>query len=176
MMARVALAFGAGALFSVGLAISGMTDPRNVLAFLDVGGHFDPSLALVMIGAIGVFLPGQLLLRRARRQAVSGAPLTVPPRTPIDFRLVGGAALFGIGWGVSGYCPAPAITALGAGSLSALMLFVGMAAGTFTVEAVQSRIRGASSSTRYVTPSTRADAAEVTSDGRVGDGTTQARG
>ncbi len=117
------VAFAAGLLFALGLGLSGMTDPDNVLAFLDVTGRWDPSLALVMGGAIGVHL---FFAQRARR---GGAPVyaarysMLPPPT-VDRRLVAGAAIFGLGWGVAGFCPGPALVSLV--SLSpATLAFVG---------------------------------------------------
>jgi uncharacterized membrane protein YedE/YeeE len=100
--------FACGALFALGLALSGMTDPAKVVGFLDVGGAWDPSLALVMLGAIAVYLPVYLVVRRRR-------PELAPASGAIDARLVGGAALFGIGWGLVGYCPGPAIVSLASG-------------------------------------------------------------
>lgn len=110
-MKGAAVAFAAGVLFALGLGVSGMTDPRNVLAFLDVTGAWDPSLALVMGGAIGVHV---FFARRARRgvgPALAPRYSMLPPPT-IDARLVGGAALFGLGWGVAGFCPGPAVVSL----------------------------------------------------------------
>jgi uncharacterized membrane protein YedE/YeeE len=121
------LAFGCGLLFALGLGLAGMTRPSKVLGFLDVGGRWDPSLALVMMGAIAVHLP----LRRLRRPAPGGdigcaaddgdADGTA---SAIDRRLVIGAALFGVGWGLSGYCPGPALVSLAGGSIGVLT-FVG---------------------------------------------------
>lgn len=106
-----AATFAAGALFALGLGLSGMTDPRNVLAFLDVSGRWDPSLALVMGGAIGVHaLAARRLRRRAAPLGESRFSLLRVPR--VDGRLLAGAALFGLGWGVAGFCPGPAIVSL----------------------------------------------------------------
>jgi uncharacterized membrane protein YedE/YeeE len=122
------LAAVAGALFALGLVVGGMTIPAKVTGFLDVGGAWDPSLAFVMAAAIAVYAP---LLRRARRLE---APLAAdrfhwPSARGIDAWLVGGAALFGIGWGLSGYCPGPALTSLAGGGASALVFVVAMIAG-----------------------------------------------
>jgi uncharacterized membrane protein YedE/YeeE len=103
-------AFGAGLLFGIGLLVSGMTDPHRVRAFLDFTGHWDPSLAGVMAGAIAVH--GTALWLERRR---AGASIGV--QAPIDARLIGGAAVFGVGWGLAGYCPGPAIVSLGYASL-----------------------------------------------------------
>ncbi len=97
-------AFGAGLLFGIGLWISGMANPRKVLDFLDVAGNWDPSLLLVMGGAVAVTLPFFRPLIRKRGISFE--------KTEIDTTLVAGAAIFGIGWGIGGYCPGPALTAL----------------------------------------------------------------
>lgn len=115
--------FLAGVLFAVGLVISGMTQPSKIIGFLDVTGAWDPSLAFVMLGAIGVHAPVVWWSRRRRRPLLSEA-FEHPPRRHVDARLVGGAALFGVGWGLSGYCPGPALVALVALS-PATLAFVG---------------------------------------------------
>jgi hypothetical protein len=119
-----------GLLFGLGLALSGMTQPDKVLNFLDVAGHWDPSLALVMGGALAVTFPGFFWLRR-RGVTLRGEDLHLPTRKDISLPLVIGASLFGIGWGLVGYCPGPALTALGFASTEALWLslslFVGFA-------------------------------------------------
>ncbi len=128
-MKQVALAFIAGLVFALGLGVSGMTNPEKVIGFLDVAGHWDPSLAFVMVGAIGVHV---LAVQWAGRGA---GPLwsdgfAFPPRGKIDGRFVAGAALFGVGWGVAGYCPGPAIVDLGSPSRSLVTFVVAMVAGT----------------------------------------------
>lgn len=110
----------AGLLFGLGLIVSGMMDPAKVQAFLDVGGRWDLSLALVMGGAIAVALPVFQLARR-RHPAV--------PHGPVEGRLIVGSVLFGIGWGLSGYCPGPALVAASAGSAEALGYGVAMGLG-----------------------------------------------
>jgi hypothetical protein len=126
MQALVALA--AGLLFGLGLLISGMSDPIVVLGFLDVAGRWNPSLAFVMVGAIAIAAPAFAYVRRTRR-TLGGAPIELPDRTRIDARLVFGSAIFGMGWGLAGLCPGPALVLLGRGLLYA-MIFVGaMAAG-----------------------------------------------
>lgn len=123
-----AVAFGCGVLFAVGLIVSGMTRPAVVIAFLDLLGDWDPALALVMVGAIGVMAVAW------RRQSVqpeplSGASWQLPAGADIDAPLVGGAVMFGVGWGLSGFCPAPAIVSVGAGGWHAPLFAVSMAGG-----------------------------------------------
>ncbi len=122
------VAFGCGLLFAVGLGLSGMTQPGKVVGFPDVAGAWDPSLAFVMIGALAVFAPAYRWSRRLA--APLGAPgfVDAAERT-IDARLVGGAALFGAGWGLSGFCPGPAIVSLGAASHAELVFVPAMLAG-----------------------------------------------
>jgi uncharacterized membrane protein YedE/YeeE len=110
-MKRIAFALLAGLLFGLGLAVSGMTDPDKVLNFLDLAGPWDPSLALVMAGALAVSVPGFALLRR-RGRTYLGADLPPPPSPRLDARLLLGSALFGVGWGIAGYCPGPALANL----------------------------------------------------------------
>ena len=121
-------ALAAGSLFGVGLAISGMTLPAKVIGFLDVTGHWDPTLAMVMLGAIAVhFVLFRLVLRR--RAPIFDSHFHVPTRRDIDLRLVGGAGLFGIGWGLAGQCPGPALTNIATGAPSAFLFVATMAAG-----------------------------------------------
>lgn len=127
--------FGAGALFSVGLVISGMTLPTKVVAFLDFTGDWDPSLAFVMGGAIAVhFVLFRLILRRP--SPVFAGRFGIPTRTDIDGRLVAGAALFGLGWGLGGYCPGPNIASLGTLATPALVFFGSMLTGMVLFRAV----------------------------------------
>lgn len=128
-MKRLIAAFAAGLLFGAGLIVSGMTMPSKVLGFLDVAGAWDASLAFVMVGGIGLnLLFGQLLLRRSAPLWESNFAL--PTATAIDGPLVWGAVIFGIGWGLGGYCPGPAlVTAAGSGQalLFVAAMLVGMA-------------------------------------------------
>lgn len=112
-----------GLLFGAGLVISGMTQPGKVVAFLDVAGAWDPSLAFVMGGAIAVHLVAYLLVPRLPRPW-AGATWAVPTRKDVDGRLLGGAALFGAGWGLGGICPGPGLTSVVTGSAEVLV-FVG---------------------------------------------------
>ena len=113
----------AGGIFAAGLALSGMTDPARVHAFLDLGSGWDPRLAFVMIGAIAVHATAAWGIRRR-----PGA-LKLPTRREIDIPLVAGAAVFGVGWGLSGWCPGPVIVAAGAGHKEALLFLGSMALG-----------------------------------------------
>lgn len=111
---RVFAAFLAGALFALGLALSGMTQPIKVLGFLDFTGAWDPTLLVVMFGAVLVHLVSFRLITR-RRSPLLSPQFDVPTVSAIDRRLIAGCAIFGIGWGLSGYCPGPAIVSLGTG-------------------------------------------------------------
>jgi uncharacterized protein len=120
--------FLAGLLFGLGLCLSGMTDPQKVLGFLDLAGAWDPSLALVMVGAIAVaFIAFRVASQRAA--SFSGRPFQLPTSQAIDARLVGGSALFGIGWGLAGLCPGPAIVNLGYLNQRAALFVLAMAGG-----------------------------------------------
>jgi uncharacterized membrane protein YedE/YeeE len=130
-MSRLVVAASAcGALFGVGLAMSGMTDPRRVLGFLDLFGDFDPSLLFVLGGAVATTT---LLFRFVLRR---GNPLLadsfhVSNLKHIDRKLLAGAAVFGVGWGLAGYCPGPALAGLGVGSIEALWFVPAMVVGAF---------------------------------------------
>ncbi|RYZ94808.1 MAG: YeeE/YedE family protein [Moraxellaceae bacterium] len=117
-----------GSLFAVGLLMSGMANPQKVLNFLDVFGNWDASLAFVMLGAILVaFLPFQYALRKP--QTITHEPIELPRNTSIDRRLIIGSMLFGMGWGIAGICPAPALTLIGLGYSDGLYFVVAMLAG-----------------------------------------------
>jgi len=125
------IALVCGLIFGLGLALSGMSDPLTVQAFLDVAGHWDPSLAFVMGGAVAVSLLGFQVLLKRRKAPVCGAVFHVPQPKPIDVRLLLGAALFGIGWGLSGYCPGPALTTMLAGNAEVWFFVPAMLAGAW---------------------------------------------
>lgn len=120
--------FVSGLVFGIGLILAGMTEPLKVKGFLDLAGAWDPSLALVMGGAIAV---GAVAFARARRRDRSwtGAPIEIPANKTIDRRLVTGGVLFGIGWGIGGFCPGPALVALGSGVGSAGIFVAAMLVG-----------------------------------------------
>lgn len=126
----------AGLLFGVGLMVSGMANPAKVQGFLDLAGKWDPSLAFVMAGAIAV---GSLAFFAARRRDRSylGLPMQLPVSTAITPRLVLGSAAFGIGWGLAGFCPGPALVALGAGYPKAVGFVAAMVAGMAVFELIE---------------------------------------
>jgi uncharacterized protein len=121
-------AFLAGLVFGVGLIVSGMSDPSKVIGFLDVAGAWDPSLAFVMAGAIlvGFFAFG---FARRRSQAVLGGAMRLPSRRDIDPPLVLGSVAFGVGWGLAGFCPGPALVSFGSGQDKAVVFVIAMLAG-----------------------------------------------
>ena len=133
-------AFAAGLVFGVGLILSGMTDPGKVIGFLDVAGNWDPSLAFVMGGAI---LVGVFAFTVARRRARSflGHALYLPTRRDLDARLIGGSIVFGIGWGLAGFCPGPALVAFGAGVDQAAVFVAAMLGGMFLYDAAERLVR-----------------------------------
>ncbi len=124
-----AVALIAGALFGIGLGISGMARPTKVLAFLDVAGAWDPSLAFVMIGAIGVYAIAVLVAKRRQTTLLGNATFRWPESNAVDRPLVAGAALFGIGWGLGGYCPGPALLGAASGNVGAIVFVGAMIAG-----------------------------------------------
>ena len=128
-MKRGVYALLSGLLFGLGLAVSGMTDPDKVLDFLDITGQWDPTLALVMAAALAVSMPGFAWARR-RQRSFTGEPLPALPPQSLSARLLLGSALFGIGWGIAGYCPAPALANLARGSGEALVFVIAMLAGS----------------------------------------------
>jgi uncharacterized membrane protein YedE/YeeE len=128
-MGRLAAALASGILFGAGLALSHMTDPAVVLAFLDVAGDWDPRLAFVMAGALAATAPGYRLLF-ARGRPWLAPRFELPARRDIDARLVLGAALFGVGWGLAGFCPGPALAAFAAPSAGVAVFAAGLLGGT----------------------------------------------
>ncbi|PYK90438.1 MAG: hypothetical protein DMF23_13960 [Verrucomicrobia bacterium] len=126
---KLVLFLVAGGLFGTGLAVSGMTDPARVIGFLDIFGAWDPALLFVMAGAVGVYGMGMLILRR-----FDGVKLPSAAASPIDRQLVIGATIFGIGWGLGGFCPGPALANLGALRIEALLFVPTMAIGMFLAQ------------------------------------------
>ncbi|WP_089603986.1 DUF6691 family protein [Acinetobacter piscicola] len=122
------LAFVFGGLFSIGLMLSGMSNPAKVIGFLDLFGDWDPSLAFVMLGAIAVaFFPFQKAIRKP--VTIFNETIQLPEKTQLDQNLVSGAFIFGVGWGIAGICPAPALTLIGLGYTQALYFIVAMLVG-----------------------------------------------
>ena len=127
-MSRTLVALLAGALFGLGLAVSGMMNPAKIVGFLDVAGDWDPTLAFVMGGALLVTIPAfRLILGRPR--PILADSFALPKGSALDGRLLGGAALFGVGWGLSGFCPGPAVTALVTGLAPVFAFVAAMLAG-----------------------------------------------
>jgi uncharacterized membrane protein YedE/YeeE len=122
-----------GLVFGLGLILGGMTNPAKVLAFLDVAGYWDPSLAFVMGGAITV-ASGAFVLAGRRARSILGAPMQLPTARDIDAKLVLGSLLFGAGWGIAGFCPGPALVATGRGVPEALLFTGSMLAGMLAFE------------------------------------------
>ncbi|QAU34655.1 YeeE/YedE family protein [Janthinobacterium sp. 17J80-10] len=129
-------AFVFGLLFGLGLIVAGMANPAKVLGFLDLAGRWDPSLAMVMGGAIAVGV-GAFALARRRTVSLLGLAMHLPSARHIDKRLVGGNFLFGIGWGLAGICPGPALVLLGSGMAEGVIFVVAMLAGMVMYEAIE---------------------------------------
>jgi uncharacterized protein len=128
----------AGLVFGLGLIVSGMANPAKVLGFLDLTGAWDPSLALVMAGAIAVSFFA-FLFARNRTRSLIGADMKLPGARQIDRRLVVGSTLFGIGWGVAGFCPGPGLVGLGMGEVKALVFVAAMLVGMVVFELFEKR-------------------------------------
>ncbi len=123
------ISFAAGFVFAIGLGVSGMTQPTKVIGFLDVSGAWDPSLAFVMLGAIAVHAVFVRRSKRASAERFATALPILPPPNAVDGRLLVGAALFGVGWGIAGFCPGPALVSLVTLSPVALAFVASMLAG-----------------------------------------------
>lgn len=130
-----------GVLFGAGLATSQMTNPNKVLSFLDIAGGWDPSLALVMGAALAVSALSYVVARR-RETTFLGETLDPPKSSGVDRHLLAGATLFGIGWGLAGFCPGPAIAAIVTGELSVLIFVFALVVGTVTFEYAQRALSG----------------------------------
>ena len=128
----------AGLVFGLGLIVSGMANPAKVLGFLDLTGNWDPSLALVMAGAIIISFFAFLVAQKRTRSLI-GADMKLPGGRHIDRRLVVGGLLFGIGWGIAGFCPGPGLVALGMGEVKALIFVAAMLAGMVAFELLEKR-------------------------------------
>lgn len=147
-MRSVIASFAAGFLFGFGLLISGLANPEKVLGFLDLAGPWDPSLALVMGGAI---LVGILAFSIARKRTLSllGFTMKIPGQSQIDKRLIIGGLLFGVGWGVAGICPGPGIVGLGAGKIQSVVFVAAMVAGMGIFELIERARAGTRKGTGY---------------------------
>ena len=128
--------FLAGLVFGAGLIVSGMSNPAKVLGFLDLAGRWDPSLAVVMGGAVAVGLLAYALARR-RQSSWLGLPMQIPTATHIDRRLLMGSLMFGVGWGLAGICPGPALVLVGAGSAKGFAFFAAMIVGMGLFDVLQ---------------------------------------
>jgi uncharacterized membrane protein YedE/YeeE len=153
-----AAAFAAGALFAAGLAISGMTKPSKVRGFLDFGGAWDPTLLFVMGGAVAVyFILHRLVLKRPA--PLFDSKFHLPTRKDLDVRLVLGAAIFGVGWGLGGYCPGPGLASLASGAIGPVVFVAAMVAGMWIQRsvdiAVSRRDRRSSAQTQIAIESVR---------------------
>jgi uncharacterized protein len=135
---RVLAALLAGLVFGIGLIVSGMADPAKVLGFLDLAGAWDPSLALVMAGAVAVGLVAFAVAGR-RTTSLLGAEMQLPTARHVDRRLVVGSLLFGAGWGIAGFCPGPGLVALGMGEFKALVFVAAMLVGMGLFEWIEAR-------------------------------------
>lgn len=129
-------AFLAGLIFGLGLLLAGMTNPAKVLAFLDVAGHWDPSLALVMLGAIAVSL-WPMHWAKQQSNALLGGPMQLPKRRDLDRRLILGSLTFGVGWGLAGICPGPALGSLLGGQWQMWLFFIAMLLGMWIFEVLE---------------------------------------
>ena len=132
---KTAAGYIAGLLFGLGLAISGMTDPARVLGFLDIAGAWDPTLMFVLGAAVGTTFVGYRLVF-ARGTPLFSTKFQLPTKQELDANLLGGAALFGVGWGLSGYCPGPAIASIGGLTLPLLALLAAMVLGWFIAQRI----------------------------------------
>ncbi|WP_377704224.1 DUF6691 family protein [Pseudoduganella sp. UC29_71] len=133
---QILMALITGLLFGLGLILSGMTNPAKVTGFLDLAGHWDPSLAFVMGGAIGVALVAFRVAGK-RTSSLLGAPMRLPAAGLIDRRLVLGSLAFGVGWGLAGYCPGPALASLASGGSKPLIFAAAMLAGMAIFEVLE---------------------------------------
>ena len=134
---RATAALASGLIFGLGLAVSGMINPAKVIGFLDVAGDWDPTLAFVMAGALLVAIPAYRLVPR-RGRPVLEEKFSLPEKKAIDAPLLGGSALFGVGWGIVGFCPGPAIAVLGTGLLPVFAFVAAMLADM----AIHARLMG----------------------------------
>jgi uncharacterized protein len=140
-MRQVATAFVCGLLFGIGLIVSQMSNPAKVIGFLDITGQWDPSLAFVMAGAVAVFALGYRLALR-RSAPLLDKSFALPGKTNVDKALISGSLLFGLGWGLAGLCPGPAIVSSSFGDPRIWMFIVAMLSGMAIVRVIRQRTRG----------------------------------
>jgi len=139
-MARFAMALCTGVVFGFGLYVAQMTNPAKVLGFLDVTGQWDPSLALVMGAALCVTFPAYAWARRGGRPWLADS-FSLPTRSDLDARLIGGAAVFGVGWGMAGFCPGPALASLGLGAPATVPFVAAMLVGVWLARGLDAQRR-----------------------------------
>lgn len=133
-MLSLIIALICGLFFGVGMAVSGMVDPNIVLGFLDITGHWNPDLIFVLGGAILVFMPGYFFVIRPRKKAITGGDFSYSAKTHIDKRLVIGASIFGVGWGLAGICPGPAVTGITGDTLDVVLFIAAILVGQYSVK------------------------------------------
>ncbi len=152
-MKSLVVSYVSGLIFAAGLALSGMTQPSKVIGFLDIAGNWDPSLILVMGGAIAIYMLTYWVIR-PRATTLRGSHIVLPSSRAIDVRLVAGASLFGLGWGIAGLCPGPALTSLASGQTYVLLFVGAMLVGMYLfqlVSGVPKRLARADFSERHPT-------------------------
>ncbi len=140
-MKYVLSSFAAGLVFSIGLLFSGLANPEKVLGFLDLAGAWDPSLALVMAGAIAVGIFA-FAIARQRSTSFLGFDMRLPTKNEISTRLIVGSLVFGVGWGLAGFCPGPGIVAVGAGEPKGVVYVISMVAGMILFQMIERRRQG----------------------------------
>ncbi|MEM8845038.1 MAG: DUF6691 family protein [Pseudomonadota bacterium] len=141
MIAKCMTLFAAGIIFSLGIAISGLTDPKKIIGFLDITGHWNPSLLFVMLGAVSTYyILHRLVLKR--NSPVYAESFSLPTNRQIDLRLVSGAIMFGFGWGLIGFCPGPALTSLATLNPQILIFLLSMSVGMYLYGALDTRFAG----------------------------------
>lgn len=133
---NILIALITGLIFGIGLIISGMTNPKKVMDFLDITGQWDPSLAFVMIGAIAVTSIA-FVIAKQRSKPICSTEFQIPSNRTIDKRLVGGSLVFGIGWGIAGICPGPAFVLVGTGSTEGVLFLISLLIGMFIFELIE---------------------------------------
>jgi uncharacterized membrane protein YedE/YeeE len=155
-MGQIVVALLAGLLFGLGLTLSRMIDPAKVLGFLDIAGNWDPSLAFVLAGAVGTAAVGFWLIRRHRTKPLLAEAFSLPTARTVDWRLVAGAAIFGVGWGLVGLCPGPALVGLTIAFRPVAIFVAAMLAGMALFELLLGRTRveaaGAATSSASAAP------------------------